>query len=600
MLFIPNLKVLEPPANLQFVRHANWACGQSKGKYLLLLNNDTELKSRALEALVEVAEAHADVGLVGSKLIYPDGRLQEAGGIIWGDGSACNYGHADDPDRPEYNYVREAGYVSGASILIPRKIWDELGGFDERYAPAYCEDSDFAFRARERGLRVLYAPRSVVVHHEGVSHGTDLGRGVKAYQVRNMSIFYERWQEILTANYFPPWMSVRRARDGVRSTRSILILDHYVPEPDRDAGSRTMLDIIRNLQKIGFTVKFWPDNLHYSLPYTSDLQALGVEVFYGPYWNCLDDFLQTYSADLDLVLLSRPTFASKAIQSLKLFAPGLPIVFYGHDLHGKRMRVQADATKDVRLRRDAQKMEFLERSVWRDVDVVTYPSLLEVQAVRSLEPSVVAQLLQPYCFDDFTFRRSPTTSQTILFVGGFSHPPNIDAVVWFAYDVWPLILKQVPQARLCVAGSNPSASVRALERDNIEVTGSLSAEALAEKYANARVAVVPLRFGAGVKLKVVEALQVGLPLVTTTVGAQGILGLDDIVPVKDEPHELAEVVVRLLSDDTLWVAQSHRQSLFAKERYSRAQAVHNIKEIVELALTCAGPRRSLGSTAAAG
>jgi GT2 family glycosyltransferase len=133
--------------------------------------------------------------------VFPSGRLQEAGAIIWRDGSGYNYGRYDDPSKPEYNAVCEVDYCSGACILMETALFRQLGGFDERYAPAYYEDTDLAFRVREAGRKVLYQPKAVVVHHEGVSHGTDIRRGTKAYQLANQEKFRERWRAVLEESH---------------------------------------------------------------------------------------------------------------------------------------------------------------------------------------------------------------------------------------------------------------------------------------------------------------------------------------------------------------------------------------------------------------
>src|SRR5207248_1148484 len=151
----------------------NQALAHAIGETLIFLNNDTITTAGWLEALLAVFERRPDAGLVGARLIYPDGRLQEAGGIVWRDGSAWNYGRNDDPDKPEYNYVREADYCSGACIAIPTALFRLLGGFDPRYAPAYYEDTDLAFAVRAAKRKVFYQPQARVVHLEGQTGGTD-------------------------------------------------------------------------------------------------------------------------------------------------------------------------------------------------------------------------------------------------------------------------------------------------------------------------------------------------------------------------------------------------------------------------------------------
>ena len=181
--------------NLGFLRSCNNAATKANGKYIFLLNNDTAVLDGWLDSLVQVIK-EPSVGLVGSKLLYPNGILQEAGGIIWSNGAA-NYGKFSDPKHPRFNFLRNADYISGAAILVKTDIWNTLGGFDERFAPAYCEDSDLCLSIKNLGFEVKYQPGSQIVHFEGISSGTDINSGVKKYQVINSKKLEFKWQHLL-------------------------------------------------------------------------------------------------------------------------------------------------------------------------------------------------------------------------------------------------------------------------------------------------------------------------------------------------------------------------------------------------------------------
>ena len=284
--------------------------------------------------------------------------------------------------------------------MVPRLLFNAMGGFDERYAPAYCEDSDLAFRLRDRGLKVLYQPRSRIVHHEGVTHGRSLTGCMKSCQVRNQRTFHERWQSVLSHKHLPNGEHVMRARDRARGRDVILVIDHYVPEPDRDAGSRTMLCIIHALLQTGMVVKFWPQNLYFSPGYTEALQDIGVEVAYGGGADTFREWLAENGDDLDHVLLCRPQVAAAFLPELKRHG-GISLLYYGADLHFSRMRQEAKELDDRCIARQARDMEMQERSVWRDVDVVLYPSDEETAVVTDIEPDVVALTMLPYSFADF-------------------------------------------------------------------------------------------------------------------------------------------------------------------------------------------------------
>lgn len=534
----------------------------------MFLNNDTEVMPDAIDALVRLLDARPDAGMVGSRLLYPDGTLQEAGGIVWRDGSACNYGNGDDPRKPEYSYVREVDYISAAAIMISRARWEEMGGFDEAFLPAYCEDSDLAFRLRKAGWKVLFQPRSTVIHHEGVSHGKDTASGIKAHQVANTRRLFERWRETLEREGFPSGERVMRARDRAAHRTVTLVVDHYVPEPDRDAGSRTMMAFIDGLIASGRIVKFLPANLHRTEGYADALEQRGVQVVAWPWSESAAAWLAAHGREIDEILLSRPSVAVDLLAPLRQHCRA-PVVFYGHDLHFARMKLEPGAAENAARQAEIAAMEALERRIWRMVDLSLYASEEEAVKARTLEPQARVRSVPAYAVPIRPARETaPPADGGIVFIGGFRHAPNVDAAVWLAREILPAIRRSHPGMPLTIMGSHPPPEVLALAGHGIEVRGFVPDEELAAAYARARLSICPLRYGAGVKLKVVEAMAQGVPVVTTEIGAQGLPGLAEVCDVAGTTEAIAAAAVRLLSDDALWLARAAAQSRYVAQRFS--------------------------------
>lgn len=518
---------------------------QWRGQYLHFLGSDTEVTPGWLDSMLELFSTQPLCGMVGSMLLRPNGRLEAAGGVVRRDGQAEHFGQSDAPTRSIYNYVREVDYCPATSLLIPSALFERLRGVGAGLVRADRKDTELSFRVREGGKRVLYQPLSRVVHQWDFSPAT-----------RN-------------AEHGDRYVDVLRGQDRPCSREMILVVDQYTPQPDRDAGSRSMWCILRTLVKMDLVVKFWPQNQSYDPDYADWLQQAGIEVLVGEQVrNNFGGWLAANQDRLKFVLLSRPSVAQEFLPLVRERSRA-KVLFYGHDVHHQRLFREHTLTGSRTARREAESFRKMEHSMWRAADVVYYPSSVETEMVRAAVPGVRALTMPLYFYDDMALIEGPESRKGILFVAGFGHPPNVDAAKWLVHSILPLIrAKASVDAHLWLAGSNPADEVRRLAGNHVTVTGYVTDERLAELYRTTRVAIVPLRFGAGMKGKVIEALHHGIPLVTTPVGAEGLEGLESIVPVSTHEDTLAEQVCALLQDDQRWRALSGRQGEYVSNRFS--------------------------------
>ena len=560
---VQGLRYHRRAANGGFIAACNDGAALARGDYLVFLNNDTVPQPGWLDALLNTFDARPDAGLAGAQLLYPDGRLQEAGGVVFADGSGWNYGRFDHPGDCRYAYARDCDYASGAAIALPRALFAQLGGFDPRYAPAYYEDTDLAFAVRAAGRRVLYQPASRVVHMEGATSGTDTGSGVKAYQVRNRERFAEKWARALGAQ--PAAGTVPSPAVLHASQPQVLVIDALTPRPDHDSGSLRLVNLMRLLQEGGAHVVFMPANREHAGAATERLQQLGIEAWHAPFGARAPAWLREHGRRFHTVLVSRHYVAREFLPLLRKHAPQARIVFDSVDLHYLREQRAAELTGDPALRRGAARTRALELGVMRAADVTLVVSEAERDLLVRDAPEVRVEVLSN--LHEVTGPGQPWAQRRdLVFVGGFRHPPNVDAVLWFAVEVFPLVRAQLPGVLFHCIGAHVPAEVQALAlRDGIRVHGHVPD--IAPYMDGARVALAPLRYGAGVKGKVNLSMAHGQPVVATRCAVEGMHLRDgDDVLVADDARAFADAVVRLYGNETLWNTLS-RNGLANVERH---------------------------------
>jgi len=550
---VAGVRVVELDENLGFVGAVNAGIAAAVGEFVVLLNNDTEVRDGWLDALVETA-AQERVGLVGSKLVYPDGRLQEAGGIIFSNAGGANYGRFDDPNLPRYNVQRDVDYCSGTAIIVRRDILEELGGLDEELAPAYYDDVDLAFALRERGLRVVYEPRAVVVHHEGVSHGTDGAVGIKRYQEINRKKILAKWGHRLVDHYpqDPALLQAAARRQGSKGV--LVFIDDHVPRPDEDSGSVRTFAFLRTLRRLGWYVVFVPDNGQPGDVWGDRLREEGIEVFAGP--EPVDHFLSSLRPEVRAVIGARVTVAWPYVGMARRVLPGVPFLFDTVDLHHLREGREAELSGDPAqlARAAATRRQELGFVMAADETIVVSP--FEADLLAKVLPEATVCVV-PNVHERRDAGPAVDGRTGMLFVGGFAHPPNADAVRWFVDSVLPLVRSEVPDAVLRVVGRGAPEDLLAHVEQNpgVEILGWLPS--LDDVYAESRVSIAPLRYGSGVKGKVGEALSHGVPVVGTRVAMEG-MHIEHGVSgwIADGAADFAAGVVRVLRDETLWTVLS--------------------------------------------
>jgi GT2 family glycosyltransferase len=581
---LEGVRIIRMPQNVGFLRGCAAAAAAARGRYLLFLNNDTEVLPGSLEAAVQTLDQSPTIGAVGGRLVWPDGRLQEAGAIVWADGSCQAYGRGESPWAPEYAFTRDVDYCSAALLMTPRSLFADMGGFDDRFAPAYYEDVDYCVRLWQRGLRVVYEPRLGAIHVEFASARS--ADAALSAQAEHHARFVEKHRAWLRTQHQRAPGAVGRARSAGK-TRRLLFVEDRVPLTRLGSGYPRSLAIIRAAIELGYQVTLYP----LVEPDESWADAYrevprGVELMLGAGADGLRSFLESRLADFDVVLVSRPhnMHAFRAALSASGLTRVPALVYDAEALFAAREIGRRQARGTPLQQKEGEQLVDAELALARNCGVVLTVS--EIERSRFAERGFPQVVIVGNSLTPSPGLRPFGDRDGILFVGamGDDASPNTDAVYWF----WNEILGPVRQhlgreVPFTVVGRNGSTRLKSLAADR-SITLAGIVDDVTPLFAQARVFVAPTRYAAGIPLKIQEAAAFGVPVVCTPLLAEQLGWCHDVeLLVASDAQSFAACCRDLHEDAALWT----RIRLAALARVQRDCAPEAFRDALDSALRLA-------------
>ena len=546
--------IIRNQTNTHFLLAVNQAAQKARGRSLLILNNDTEVLPGSIASALETLEGSSDIGAVGGKIILMDGTLQEAGSIVWRDGSCLGYGRGDNPSEPVYMFRRDVDYCSGAFLLTRKDLFDKLGGLDEAYKPAYYEETDYCLRLREEGLRTVYDPNAVVLHHEFASSVST--QEAIDLQASHRQILVDHHRDSLQTHYPPSETNTLKARFAGSGRPRTLFIDDRVPHPTLGAGFPRARRILLGLLERNHLVTFYPMAvLHEEWPQVYRSLPREIEVILGQGPELLEDFLGSRRDYYDTLMVSRPhnmKFLNPLIQRYPEWFRQTSIIYDAEALFTLRETGLRRLRGDEITEGEQHQLIGEEVALSRLADRVVSVSELEGKAFT--DHGVKKVFVLGHSIEDAETLNSFQDRSGFLFVGAIheEESPNGDSVLWFAEHILPRIQSALDsEVAFTSAGLNNSSRIRQLGSDRIRITGSL--DDLTDLYNRHRVFVAPTRFAAGVPLKIYEAAGRGIPVVATSLLAKQLGWRDgEHLIVADDAEAFASRCVELHTNLDLW------------------------------------------------
>ena len=583
--------------NLGFIKNCNKGSELANGKYIVFLNNDTHVFEDWLDELIMTFDKKDDVGIVGSKIIYENQKLQEAGGIIWNDGTGMNFGKGDIQSHPRYNYIKEVDYVSGCSLAIKKSLFIETGKFDDDLQVAYYEDAAKCFQIRDQGYKVIYQPKSVLVHYEGVTNGKDTTSGIKSYQEVNRSIFKKKYLSNRKHSYYDYQKyknekNIRLANEIYKKER-ILIIDNCIPTPDLDEGSLYMWNLIKFLKNDSNLVKFIPaEELHEARSnYFENMRQIGVECAALPHYSSVKNFIIEHKDVFTKAIITRVNNCDNYINIVRKYNKSIKIIFNTIDLHHLREMRQAKIEDNKSIKSQAEYMKKIEMNCIEKSDVTVVvseeeKSYLITEGIDKNKIEVLPLLREANNFDIAPYDER---ENKIIFIGNFNHQPNVDGINYFLENIYPYVSTKLKsfkniEIELEIIGSNMPAELQKKIKDSkLNVTYRGYVKNLNNILSKAKLSIAPLRYGAGLKGKIISSFENGLPVLGSKVAFEGI-SIDSLTKntelIVENEDEYFLSISKLLFDKDEWNNISKKLKNIVTKNYSVKSNTSKIQKII--------------------
>ena len=582
---LPGVRVIRNATNCGYIDNVNRAAMGISTTYLLTLNQDVLVCPGWLDELVAEMERDARNAIVGPRVLDHDFTIREAGALIFQEAHAMHRGRGSIPDVPRFAYSRNIDYVSGCALLIRTEVWNRLGGLDEQLKPAYYDDVDLCLRVHALGLRVRYAPLSCIIHFEGTSMGTDVAdkNSLKSYQLINQAKIAAVHHGV-RSKHTAMQNSKQLDSHFSNGTKVVCVFD-TMPHANRDGGSVDFELIVQYLISLDFQVASL-FNRRVSPQDSLSWRAQGV---------LCEEFGSTYGkqliAEADLIF----SFGTMVgIRLSKEDLSGKKWIHHTSDIATRRLQAMNELFKDQQhvsaeasrwflgMPRDEKQMWSIEKPTLENPSTTLFVTEHDLQYAHDNE--AVGNFVHFPILKggpDTNNVPAPLAQQTVGFVGSFLHSPNSDAVEYFLRDLWPSIYQQVPTSRFLIWGSGikPNQIAYWSTLPGVEIRGWFAT--WEEVVAQTRLLVSPLRFGAGMKHKVVSTLIYGRPVIGTSTSFEGfdVRYLSNKV-MTDDPQLLIESTVEILQSDDA-CTQALREGLTGMgSQFSRSNEIERLRTLI--------------------